>query len=94
MNNSLSTRDLPQITIGVVFILLMIIGSVWVFMPFVAALLWATIIVISTYNLMLKLQKLLWNKKGLSCNSNGFNYFNGNSRSDCYGCWDGNYECR
>lgn len=66
MTNDLSQKDLTQITISVVFILLLIIGSVWVFMPFVAALLWATIIVISTYNFMLKLQKLLWNKKGLA----------------------------
>ena len=66
MTNDLSKKDLTQITIGVVFILLMIVGSVWVFMPFIAALLWATIIVISTYNVMLSLQKRLWNKKGLA----------------------------
>ncbi|MBE0571056.1 MAG: AI-2E family transporter YdiK [Ignavibacteriaceae bacterium] len=66
MDSDLSKRDLTQITIGVVFILLMIVGSIWVFMPFVAALLWATIIVISTYNFMLNLQKRLWNKRGLA----------------------------
>ncbi len=66
MNNDLSKKDLTQITISVVFILLLAVGSVWVFMPFVAALIWASIIVISTYNFMLKLQKLLWNKKGLA----------------------------
>jgi predicted PurR-regulated permease PerM len=66
MNNDPSKRDLTQITIAVVFILLLIVGSVWVFMPFVAALIWASIIVISTYNFMLKLQKILWNKKGLA----------------------------
>ena len=66
MNNNLSQKDLTQITISVVLILLMIVGSVWVFMPFVAALIWASIIVISTYNFMLKLQKLLFNKKGFA----------------------------
>lgn len=66
MDTDLSKKDLTQITIGVVFILLMIVGSVWVFMPFVAALLWATIIVISTYNFMLSLQRRLWNKRGLA----------------------------
>jgi len=66
MDNEFSNRDLTQITIAVLFILLLIVGSIWVFMPFVAALLWATIIVISTYNLMLRLQKVLWNKKGLA----------------------------
>ena len=66
MNSELSKKDLTQITISVVCILLLIVGSVWVFMPFVAALIWASIIVISTYNFMLKLQKLLWNKKGLA----------------------------
>jgi len=66
MNNELSKKDLTQITISVVLILLLAVGSVWVFMPFVAALIWASIIVISTYNFMLKLQKILWNKKGLA----------------------------
>jgi predicted PurR-regulated permease PerM len=66
MNNELSKKDLTQITISVVLILLMAVGSIWVFMPFIAALIWASIIVISTYNFMLKLQKLLWNKKGLA----------------------------
>ncbi len=66
MNNQLSNKDLTQITISVITILLLIVGSIWVFMPFVAALLWASIIVISTYNFMLKLQKLFWNKKGLA----------------------------
>jgi predicted PurR-regulated permease PerM len=66
MNNELSNKDLTQITISVITILLLIVGSIWVFMPFVAALLWASIIVISTYNFMLKLQKLFWNKKGLA----------------------------
>lgn len=66
MESELSKKDLTQITISVVLILLLAVGSVWVFMPFVAALIWASIIVISTYNFMLKLQKLLWNKKGLA----------------------------
>jgi predicted PurR-regulated permease PerM len=66
MNNDLSKKDLTQITISVVFILLLAIGSFWVFTPFIPALIWATIIVISTYSFMLKLQKLLWNKKGLA----------------------------
>ncbi|HEX9251058.1 MAG TPA: hypothetical protein VF870_02395, partial [Ignavibacteriaceae bacterium] len=66
MKDDLSQKDLTQITISVITILLLIVGSVWVFMPFVAALLWASIIVISTYNFMLRLQKLMWNKKGLA----------------------------
>lgn len=66
MDSDFSKRDLTQITIGVVFILLLIAGSIWIFMPFVAALLWATIIVISTYNFMLNLQKRLWNKRGFA----------------------------
>jgi len=66
MESELSKKDLTQITISVVLILLLAVGSVWVFMPFVAALIWASIIVISTYNFMLKLQKILWNKKGLA----------------------------
>ena len=66
MNNDLSKKDLTQITISVVLILLLAIGSFWVFTPFIPALIWSSIIVISTYNFMLKLQSLLWNKKGLA----------------------------
>jgi predicted PurR-regulated permease PerM len=66
MNNNLSQKDLTQVTLIVVIILLLTVGSIWVFSPFIPALIWASIIVISTYNFMLKLQKLLWNKKGLA----------------------------
>ena len=66
MNHILSTKDLTQVTLSIVIILVLMIGSIWVFLPFVAALLWGTIIVISTYNFMLKLQGLLWNKRGLA----------------------------
>ncbi len=66
MNSTLSNKDLTQVILSVVIILALMFGSIWVFMPFTAAVLWAAIIVISTYNFMLKLQKLLWNSRGLA----------------------------
>jgi len=66
MNGNPVNKDLTQITLSVIIILVLAAGSLWVFYPFIASLIWAAIIVISTYNFMLKLQKILWNKRSLA----------------------------
>jgi predicted PurR-regulated permease PerM len=57
-------RDLARITLSVIGILLLILGSLLVLRPFVGALLWAVMIVISTWPLMLGVQKRLGGKRG------------------------------
>jgi predicted PurR-regulated permease PerM len=58
------SRDLTRITLSVLGIGLMIAGSLWVLQPFLSALLWATMIVVSTWPLMIRLQKRLGGKRG------------------------------
>jgi len=58
------SRDLTRITLSVLGIGLLIGGSLWVLLPFLSALLWATMIVVSTWPLMLKLQAQLGGRRG------------------------------
>jgi len=59
-----SYRDLTRITLSVLGIGLLIAGSLWVLKPFVPALLWATMIVVSTWPLMLRVQGWLGGRRG------------------------------
>ncbi|OYY74240.1 MAG: hypothetical protein B7Y40_05760 [Gammaproteobacteria bacterium 28-57-27] len=59
-------RDLTQITLAVLFIGGLLLATFWVLKPFLSALLWATMIVVATWPLMLKLQAGLWNKRSLA----------------------------
>lgn len=58
--------DLPRIIFGVLFIALMIISCFWVVGPFILGFTWASMVVIATWPLMIKLQKLLWGKRWLA----------------------------
>ncbi|HET8541071.1 MAG TPA: AI-2E family transporter YdiK [Anaeromyxobacter sp.] len=59
-----SQRDLTRITLSVLGIGLLIVGSLWVLSPFLGALLWATMIAISTWPLMLGAQARLGGSRG------------------------------
>ena len=53
-------------TLQLLFIGLLIGGSFWILQPFLLALIWATIIVVATWPLLLRVQSMLWNKRGLA----------------------------
>lgn len=59
-------HDLTQITLAVLFIGGLIIASFWVLKPFLSALIWAAMIVVATWPLMLKVQAGLWGKRSLA----------------------------
>ena len=59
-----SHRDLTRITLSILGIGLLIAGSLWVLSPFLGALLWATMIVISTWPVMVGLQARLGGRRG------------------------------
>ena len=59
-------RDLVQTTLGVLAIGALIVASFWVLRPFVAATIWATMIVVATWPLMLWLQEHLWHRRMLA----------------------------
>lgn len=66
MNLPMKRYDLPQIMFGVLFIALMTVASIWVVQPFILGFAWAGMVVIATWPLMIKLQRLLWGKRFLA----------------------------
>lgn len=58
--------DLLQILLSVVFISLMILACLWIVQPFILGLAWAGTIVIATWPLLLRLQKILWGRRSLA----------------------------
>jgi predicted PurR-regulated permease PerM len=61
---SYSSSDLTSTTLGVLFIGVLTASSLWVVLPFLSALLWATMIVISTWRLLLFVQSKLGGRRG------------------------------
>lgn len=59
-------RDLTQITLTVLFIGGLMLASFWVLKPFLSALIWATMIAVATWPLMVKIQAVLWGRRGLA----------------------------
>jgi len=59
-------QDITRTTLAVLFIGILIAASFWILRPFLSAIVWATIIVIATWPLLLKLQQRLWGRRGLA----------------------------
>jgi len=59
-------RDLTRIVFGLVFLAVLIGGSLWVLRPFLPALVWATMIVVATWPLLTALQRRLGNRRSLA----------------------------
>ena len=66
MSISSLSQDLTRTTLALLFIGVLITACFWILHPFMSALLWATMIVISSWPLMLKVQALLWGKRSLA----------------------------
>ncbi len=58
--------DLTRTTLAIICILLLIGGSLWVLRPFLAATVWATMIVVSTWPLLRSLEKRLGGRRNLA----------------------------
>jgi predicted PurR-regulated permease PerM len=58
--------DITRVTLAVLFIGALIAASFWVFKPFLTSFIWATIIVVATWPLLLKLQGWFWQKRSLA----------------------------
>lgn len=59
-------RDLTRTLLGVLCIGVLIVAAFWIVRPFVAAAIWATMIVVVTWPLMLRVQVHLWNYRALA----------------------------
>jgi len=58
--------DLTRDTLAVVFLFALIATSVWILWPFLAAVVWATMIVVATWPILLMLQRWLLGKRWLA----------------------------
>jgi len=58
--------DLPRKLLAIFFICLLIGSSLWILSPFLVAIVWATLIAVATWPLMLSLERLLWGKRKLA----------------------------
>ena len=59
-------RDVARIVLVVLFIGLMIVSSLWILQPFLGAMIWATMIVVATWPLMLKVQNAAGGRRWLA----------------------------
>jgi len=56
-------RDLARITLAVLSIGVLIVASLWVLQPFLGATIWATMVVVATWPIMLAVQKRLGGRR-------------------------------
>jgi len=62
----LSGRDLARVTFGVLFIGLLLGAALWVLRPFLGPAVWATMVVVATWPLMLRLQRAAGGRRWLA----------------------------
>jgi predicted PurR-regulated permease PerM len=58
--------DLPGATLGVLIIVTLIALTIWILRPFLAAIVWALMIVVATWPVMQQLQAWLWGQRRLA----------------------------
>ena len=59
-------RDLTRTTFAVLFMVGLIAACFWILRPFIPALIWAAMIVVATWPVMLQTQVRLWNRRWLA----------------------------
>jgi len=58
--------DYPKITLGVIAIGGLILTSLWILRPFLGATIWAAMVVVATWPVLLWMQARLWNRRSLA----------------------------
>ncbi|SFM94799.1 Predicted PurR-regulated permease PerM [Izhakiella capsodis] len=66
MNLSPKEWDLPQIIFLLLFITLLILACFWVVEPFILGFAWASMVVIATWPVMIRIQGWLWGRRCLA----------------------------
>jgi predicted PurR-regulated permease PerM len=64
--NTSGTRDITGTVLAVLFIGMLIAASFWILRPFLTSIVWATMIVVATWPILLWLQARLGNRRGLA----------------------------
>ncbi len=60
------TQDITRTTLAVLFIGMLIAASFWILKPFLTSILWAAMIVVATWPILISLEKRLGNRRGLA----------------------------
>lgn len=60
------TQDITRTIFAVLFIGGLIAGSLWILQPFLPAVIWATMIVVASWPVLLHVQRWLWGRRGLA----------------------------
>ncbi len=66
MIDSKPNRDLTQATMVVLGIGMLILITYWIIRPLLLSFLWAAMIVVATWPILLRIQRALWGKRGLA----------------------------
>jgi predicted PurR-regulated permease PerM len=59
-------QEIARTTLTVLFICLLITSGIWILRPFLSSIVWALIIVVATWPMLLRLQKMLRGRRGLA----------------------------
>src|SRR5215475_3951161 len=66
MSIPISSQDITRTVFAVLFIGGLIVGSLWILRPFLPAVIWASMIVVSTWPVLLRFQGWLWGRRWLA----------------------------
>ena len=66
MPTPIQTQDITRTVFAVLFIGGLIVGSLWILWPFLPAVIWATMIVVASWPVLLRIQGWLWGKRWLA----------------------------
>ena len=66
MNTSPLTQDITRTILAVLFIGGLIAGSLWILLPFLPAVIWASMIAVATWPILLRVQGWLWGRRWLA----------------------------
>ncbi len=61
-----STKDITRTTFAVLFIGTLLAASLWILRPFLGPSIWATMVVVSTWPLMRRIEQRLWGRRALA----------------------------
>jgi predicted PurR-regulated permease PerM len=59
-------RDLTRTTFAVLFIGALIAATLWILRPFLGPIIWATMVVVASWPVMLHVQRILWGRRWLA----------------------------
>ena len=63
MVNVRQPRDVAQILLSVLFLAIMIVACLWIVQPFILGFAWAGTVVIATWPVLLRLQKIMFARR-------------------------------